>query len=101
MMEYTMAGAAGVYSIVEPYRHWQDLPGYGARTPKDFLKIAKHLYRNRDEVRETARLAREYVMRERLIQQNIHHWEEAIDGRQEAEPGLGGVRADAPEALAR
>ena len=32
MMEYTMAGAAGVYSIVEPYRHWQDLPGYGART---------------------------------------------------------------------
>jgi glycosyltransferase involved in cell wall biosynthesis len=95
MMEYAMAGAAGVFSIVEPYKLWTDLPGYGCKTEKDFLKVAKHIYRNRDEVRETARLAREYVMRERLIAQNIHHWEEAIDGREEAELDLGRVRADA------
>lgn len=79
-LEAAMGGACAVVSRTEPYRPWWagDGPGYSARTPKDYLKIVKHLVANRDEVRETARLAREYVLRERTIGTSIRHWREAI-----------------------
>jgi hypothetical protein len=52
-----------------------------ADTPKDFLKIVQHLVANRDEARETARLARDYLLAERTIQTSIKCWRDALTTR--------------------
>lgn len=91
-MEAAMAGACSVVSNVEAYRPWFDKPAYVADQPWDFKKIVKHLVRNRDEVRETARLAREYVLAERDIRQHVHKWREAVGG--EAEPDKAAAARD-------
>lgn len=79
-LEAAMSGACSVVSRTEPYRPWWDgnAPGYAATTPQDYVKVLKHLVRNRDEVAETARLAREYVLRERNIQNTIVQWASAL-----------------------
>lgn len=81
-IEAAMGGACSVVSRTEPYRPWWDgdAPGYSAATPKEFLKVVKHLVANRDEVRETARLAREYALTVRHIDNSIGKWKEAIAG---------------------
>lgn len=81
-LEAAMGGACSVVSRTEPYRPWWDgdAPGYSAGSPKEFLKVVKHLVAHRDEVRETARLAREYALTERHIDNAIGLWREAING---------------------
>ena len=81
-LEAAMGGACSVVSRTEPYRPWWDgsAPGYSASTPKEFLKVVKHLVANRDEVRETARLAREYALTVRNIDRSIGQWKEAVVG---------------------
>lgn len=78
-MEAALAGACSVMSDVPPYSPWKGKPGYFAQTPKDFLRVVKHLVANREEVRETARLAREYVLAERDIRDSVHLWREALE----------------------
>lgn len=79
-LEAAMSGAAALVSRTEPYRPWWDgdAPGYSAGSPKEFLKVVKHLVRNRDEVAETAKLAREYVLAKRDICSTISQWHEAL-----------------------
>lgn len=81
-LEGAMGGACSVVSRTEPYRPWWDgsAPGYVADSPKEFLKVVKHLVANRDEVRETVRLAREYATTVRHIDRSIGAWKEAIAG---------------------
>ncbi|MCR4338820.1 MAG: hypothetical protein NUW01_02920, partial [Gemmatimonadaceae bacterium] len=81
-LEAAMGGACSIVSRTEPYRPWWDgsAPGYSAASPKEFLKLVKHMVANRDEVRETARLAREYAITERNIGHGVHAWREAIAG---------------------
>jgi len=79
-LEATMAGACTVVSRTEPYRPWweDDYPCYVADDAKGFLKAVKHLVAHRDEARETARLAREYVLGERVIAREIEQWRAAL-----------------------
>jgi Glycosyl transferases group 1 len=79
-LEAAMAGGCSVVSRTEPYHPWWegDAPGYSAATPKEFLKVVKHLVANRDEARETARLAREYALAERNIRQTIREWRDVL-----------------------
>jgi hypothetical protein len=79
-LEAAMGGACAVVSRTEPFRRWWDgdAPGYVADSPKDFVKVVKHLVDHRDEVRETARLAREYALTVRNIDRSITAWREAI-----------------------
>lgn len=79
-LEAAMGGACSIVSRTEPYRPWWDgsAPGYSAATPKEFLKVVKHLVANRDEVRETARLAREYAVTKRNIKDGVAAWRAAI-----------------------
>lgn len=79
-MEGAMGGAAVVVSKTEPFRPWWDgeAPGYVAETAKDFKRIVKHLVRNRDEVRQAAQAAREYVLTERNIHRTVQEWRDAL-----------------------
>ena len=81
-LEAAMGGACSVVSKTEPYRPWWDgeAPGYVAATRKDYTKVLKHLVANREEVRETARLAREYALTKRNITTTIEAWREAVAG---------------------
>src|SRR4029077_409734 len=80
VLEAAMAGACAVVSRAEPYRSWWEngAPCYVAQDAKDFLKAVKHLVANRDEARETARLARKQVLAERSISVGIQSWREAL-----------------------
>jgi len=84
-LEAAMGGACPVVARAEPFRPWwaAQRPCYVAETPKDFLKIVKHLVANRDEARQTARLAREYVLAERTIQVSIQRWRDALSTQRE------------------
>lgn len=79
-LEAAMGNAAVVVSKTEPYRPWWDgeAPGYVAERPKDYVKIIKHLIKNRDEVRESARLARFYALEHRNIHDTVDQWKRAI-----------------------
>jgi hypothetical protein len=83
VLEASMGGACSVVARSEPFRPWwsEERPCYVADTPKDFLKIVQHLVANRDEARETARLARDYLLAERTIQTSIKCWRDALTTR--------------------
>lgn len=76
-LEGAMGGALPVVSKVEAYRPWWD-KGYVAETPKDFLKIVKHLVGNREETRKAAADARAYVLAEREISKTVGNWEAIV-----------------------
>ena len=77
-LEGAMAGAVPVVSRTEPFRPWFERT-YVAETPKEYLKIVKHLVANREETRQAAEKAREYVLRERTIQDSVHEWRRALE----------------------
>jgi hypothetical protein len=79
-MEYAMAGALPIVSKVEPFRPWFDQPCLVAETEKDFRRHIKWCVTHRDEVKQLAAEAKQYVLSERLIEQNIHKWREAVNG---------------------
>lgn len=76
-MEYAMAGAMPIVSAMEAYKPWF---GTAARcaSAKDWEKVIRWAVLNRNAVAQNARQAREYVLRERTIQQNLWRWEEAV-----------------------
>jgi len=78
-LEYAMAGALPIVSRTEPYREWWDGPAPVATTPAEFYKTVRWCVQNRDEVKRLAREAKEYVLKNRTIQQAIWRWEEAIN----------------------
>lgn len=76
-LEAAMAGACPVVGRTEPYRPWWERT-FVAEQQWDWRKIVKHLVRNRDEVRETAASAREYVLAERSYPDAVRPWKEAL-----------------------
>ncbi len=79
-LEGVMGGAVPVVSRTEPFRPWwsEDRPCYVAETPKDFLKMVKHVVANREETRQMAGFARDYVLSERTIHKSISLWREVL-----------------------
>lgn len=88
-MEAAMSGACSVVGETEAYKPWFDQPVYVAKNIWDWKRILKFLVRNREEVAETSRLAKQYVIENRQIKDNVYLWEEAVEG---AEAGLSGSR---------
>ena len=80
-LEAAMAGACSVVADSPSFSEIVngEFPGYVAKTPKDFLKVVKHLVANRDEVAEAAQLAKDYVMAKRNIQTSVQEWRDAIE----------------------
>lgn len=81
-LEGAMGGAAIVVSETEPYRPWwdSDAPCLVADSRKGFVKAVKHLIAHRDEARELATAARDWVLEHRTIDKSIHTWREAVAG---------------------
>jgi hypothetical protein len=80
-LEYTMGGAALVLSDVAPYDLFTDNETcLKAKTPADFLKAIRHLVTNRDETKQLAANAKDYVNRYRTTQAQIGCWRAAIEG---------------------
>lgn len=92
LIDYAMAGAYPIASNCPPYDEWGELvrlvPGSAwggqirAVPPADaFLEAVQWAVAHRDEVRERALKAREYVLRERTIETTLPLWREAVAGR--------------------
>jgi hypothetical protein len=81
-LEGAMGLAVPVVSKVEPYRPWwsSDAPCMVAERPKDFVKAVKHLVANREETKQLANAAREWVLENRSIERTIDTWRQAVDG---------------------
>jgi hypothetical protein len=78
-IEKAYCGAAVVLSDVAPYSLFTDGENcLKAADAAGFYKRIKHLVANRDEVKQLAEAGREYVLRERLITQQIHTWRDAL-----------------------
>lgn len=75
-MEYGMAGAASIVQRSEPYKPWWDRTWF-ATDETSWRKIIKHVVKNRDEVKQVAREAKDYILSERTIEKNVWRWEEA------------------------
>lgn len=78
-LEIAMGGGLPILSDVEPYEDWKDKPALIAKNAAEFTKHIKWAVSHRDEVRQMAKEAREYVLKERTTAAQIHCWEEAID----------------------
>jgi glycosyltransferase involved in cell wall biosynthesis len=78
-LDYAMMGVLPICSDVEPYEPWRGGPMPLARDADDFLELVRWCVTHRDEVRALAHEAREYVLRERTIENNIHRWREACE----------------------
>jgi hypothetical protein len=77
-LEYAMAGAMPVMSMVEPYRPWFDKSFcLLAKNPKGWENALRWCVLHRDEVRAMAAEARLHVLAERTIRDSIGAWREA------------------------
>lgn len=78
-LEYSMAGVMSIVSRNEPYDLWQDdQHSLSAGDAAGFFKAARWCVQHRDEVRSIANQAKDYVLAERTIQDNIWRWREAV-----------------------
>lgn len=78
-LEYAMGLCCPVLSDVAPYAGWRDKPCLMAKDAKGFLRAIQHLVSNREEARQLASEAREYVLRERTTEAQIGLWREAVE----------------------
>lgn len=78
-LEYTMGGCASVVSDNAPYSSLPDGVCIKAAGKSAFRQAIKHLVRNRDEVKQLAAAARDYVLQERTTQAQVHHWQNALN----------------------
>ena len=76
-LEAGMAGAMSVVSNSPAFDTWQDRT-FVCETEKDWLKIVKHLYRDREEVRKMQHDHRHYVLNERSIHRGVTQWQTAL-----------------------
>jgi hypothetical protein len=80
-LEYAMGGAAPILSDVAPYSLWTDGDNcLKAKDSKGFLRLVQHLVSHRDEIKQLAKAARDYVLKERTTQAQIACWRRAISG---------------------
>jgi hypothetical protein len=78
-LEYAMAGAMPILQDSEPFRPWKDAGWeWMAKTEQDWVDVIHDVVAMRDEVPMLARDAKQYVLSERTIQDNVHHWKEAV-----------------------
>jgi glycosyltransferase involved in cell wall biosynthesis len=95
-LEYAMAGALPIVQQHESFSPWLaegvDEPERAtclvAKDSEEFLENVQWCYEHRDDVKVMAENAKQYVLRERTIQNNVWRWQEAIDGEKESAPGL-------------
>lgn len=80
-LEYAMAGVMPIVSAVEPFNPWVDKPALRAHNADGFLEAVQWAVTHRDEVYDIALAAREYVLAERQIKDNVWRWQEAIAGK--------------------
>jgi hypothetical protein len=75
-MEYAMAGAMSIVTPFEPYEPWVDRPEacLWAEDPDEWRAAVEWCVEHRDEVRQKADMAREYVLSERTITQCADSW---------------------------
>lgn len=78
-LEYSMAGACSVLSDQPPYAEWDDTRCLKAGSAKDFYNRMKWLVQNRDQAKELAESAKQYVLAERSFPGAIDQWKAAID----------------------
>jgi hypothetical protein len=78
-LEYAMGGCASVVSDCAPYASVPADVCVKAADAKGFLKAIQHLVRHRDEARQLAAAAREYVLSERTTAAQIDHWQAALN----------------------
>lgn len=76
-LEYAICGALPVCSRVEPYAAWKG-PALWCHTPRDWENSLHWALHHRQQVRRLADQAREYVLANRTIKQNIQAWREAV-----------------------
>lgn len=77
--ELAMAGALPIVSDLAPYKDWvHGETCLKARNGREFLKHTQWALKNRDEAREIARNAKEWVLSNRNIRKQISIWREAF-----------------------
>lgn len=76
-LEYAMVGALPVLQDAEPYRAFKG-PCLRAGSAKDFERAVRWCVTHRDEVKDMAAQARDYVLKERTIQDTVWRWREAV-----------------------
>jgi hypothetical protein len=76
-LEYGVSSAVPVLSDVEPYKGYHG-PGFKARTPAEFLNHVRWLVQHRDEAAALGAEARDYVLKERTMEKNVHLWRDAL-----------------------
>ena len=76
-MEAAMAGAMPIVSSATAYKPWHDRT-MTCTTPRDWEAAIRWCVTHRDEVRENAAKAKEYVMAERTIEKGIDNWRKAV-----------------------
>jgi hypothetical protein len=76
-LEYAMVDALPIVSPTEPYRPWWSRTMV-AGGKKDWEAAVRWCVANRDEVKQRAAAAKQYVLAERTIKDSIHLWEEAL-----------------------
>ena len=80
-VEYAMAGVLPIMEAAPPYDPWAQIGWpYMPGTPDEWYDVIKDVVQNRDRVKAQAADAKDYVLRERTIEQNIHAWREAVAG---------------------
>lgn len=78
--EYAMGGAAVVASDVPPYDDWTDgTDCLKVSDAKGWFHAIKHLVKNKDEAKELAAAGREFVRKNREIEQVIGLWRQALE----------------------
>ena len=78
-LESAMGLCAPVLMNAEPYAPWTDGSNcMKADNSEGFLRALQHLVAHREEIPQLARSAREYVLAERTISAQNHHYLEAI-----------------------
>lgn len=80
-VEYAMAGVLPIMEDAPPYSPWAEIGWpFMPSTPDEWDDVIRDAVANRDKVAGLAAQARDYVLRERTIEKNIHTWREAVLG---------------------
>jgi hypothetical protein len=79
--EYAMAGALPIVSFEEPYVDWEHgVTCLKAASGREFFEHVRWACTHRDEAREMAAAAKEWVLEHRNIERQVGIWREALCG---------------------
>lgn len=78
-MEYAMAGVMPIVQDAPPYSPWVESGwDFCPSTEDEWMDVIQHVVKNRECVKPAAAAAKDYVLRERTIEQEIVAWREAL-----------------------